>query len=87
MSIVSSRGGGKCNQNMTSNGKSHIKGIIIDNRLVWKKLIAGLDFHVGVEVFPSDIITKNKVAHLGIMTSEIFSQKEEQVVVYLCSWA
>ena len=70
-----------------SNRKSHIKGVIIDNRLIWKKLIAGLDFHVGVEVFPSDIVTKNKVARLGITTSEIISRKEEQVVVYLRSWA
>jgi hypothetical protein len=68
---------------MMNNSKVHINGIIGDNRLLWKKLITGLqggprilifsafrcegpladlDFHVGVEVFPSNIITNNEVS-------------------------
>jgi hypothetical protein len=73
MSIVSSRGERKWTRNMTSNSKVHIKRIVVDNRLVWKKLITGLDFHVGIEVFPRNIITKNEVASLRVTTSQIFS--------------
>ena len=77
MSIFSSRGEGKYNWNMMGNSKAHIKGIIVDNRLIWKQLVTGLDFYVGVEVFPSNIITKNKVPSLRIIMSQIFGWKEQ----------
>ena len=85
MSIVSSRGKRKCNRNMTSDSKVHVEGIIVDNRLVWKQLVTGLDFHLGIEVFPGNIVAKNKVPSFRITTSQIFGQKEQQVIVYLCS--
>jgi hypothetical protein len=41
---------------MTSNGKNHLKGIIVDYRLIWKKVVASLDLHLSVKVFPSNIV-------------------------------